>query len=412
MLESTLYIVTGIAFYGGSHQLYLGARQPPHQLHVLHGVMYFLLAGFALASALTQQPQAPTSLVSAGKLTITMGILLWGTLAWFVAACTQHKARLLLTILSAAWTLHLIANIGSPLSLLYTEMTPSGQPLSAGAMPSAWPAGFNPWWGALQVTLLFTLVYSMYATIRQFMAGNKGFAGGLMGGLLVLSATSLSDLLVGLGMLQFAYLTPFGFLVLLLASGGYQVKQTTPKHKPEPGPAASYNLTFHLNQQHKAPPDLAGSVPTAEGPAAVEIEQRPQANLPHKETAPPITLIREQQVEAVPAEQAGIVVEGRPTEAGGGSGDEEPGPRQPVVAEQAAPKVDQADLEHISDSLVDIIVYATMAIRRFERGNDDREALEVLFRKIRAKAMKAHRRARHLTGPDRTDESADSRLTD
>ena len=48
MVQAALYILIGIAFYGGGHQLYLGARGGQDHPHVIHAGMYFLLAVFAL----------------------------------------------------------------------------------------------------------------------------------------------------------------------------------------------------------------------------------------------------------------------------------------------------------------------------------------------------------------------------
>ena len=101
MVEAALYILTGIAFYGGGHQLYLGARRAQDYPHVLHAGMYFLLAVFALCEVLSYQAQTLSTLLPLGKLSITIGIFLWVALTWFTAAYTGVKPRMALALVNA-----------------------------------------------------------------------------------------------------------------------------------------------------------------------------------------------------------------------------------------------------------------------------------------------------------------------
>ncbi|WP_455234396.1 hypothetical protein, partial [Thiogranum longum] len=240
MVESALYMLTGIAFYGGAHQLILGVRQTPVHPHALHGVMYLLLSGFSLASALTYQSHSLSTLVPAGKLTVTMGILLWGLLAWFVAAYTQVRLRLVLVALTTAWTIHLIGNIGAPLSLMYSEINPVEQTLPSGQIQMSWQSTLSVWWHAVQLTILATLAYCVYAGLRLFRHGDKRAAAALACGLLVLLVTSITDLLVNVQAIELAFLTPFGFLALLVASSIYPGLQNRKTEEAESLPA-NYN---------------------------------------------------------------------------------------------------------------------------------------------------------------------------
>ena len=59
----------------------------------------------------------------------------------------------------------------------------------------------------------------------------------------------------------------------------------------------------------------------------------------------------------------------------------------------------QSSLNTVSDNLIDIAVYATMALNRFKRGDADPQVLEMLCSKIRTKAIKTRRMANKLSRP-------------
>jgi len=63
----------------------------------------------------------------------------------------------------------------------------------------------------------------------------------------------------------------------------------------------------------------------------------------------------------------------------------------------------QSSLNTVSDNLIDIAVYATMALNRFKRGDADPQVLETLCRKIRTKAIRTRRMANKLSRPGKPD---------
>jgi hypothetical protein len=65
-------------------------------------------------------------------------------------------------------------------------------------------------------------------------------------------------------------------------------------------------------------------------------------------------------------------------------------------------KQDQPDLSTVSDNLIDIAVYATMALKRYKRGDADPQVQESLCEKIRRKAIKTRRLANKLSCPGKT----------
>ncbi len=63
---------------------------------------------------------------------------------------------------------------------------------------------------------------------------------------------------------------------------------------------------------------------------------------------------------------------------------------------------DQPSLNIVSDNLIDIAVWATMALKRFKHDEPDPQALEALCKKIRSKAIKTRRMANKLSHPNKT----------
>lgn len=391
MFESALYILAGIAFYGGAHQLYLGARQASDHPHVIHGVMYLLLCAFAVASALACQADSVATLIPAGKLSVFAGILLWGAFAWFVAAYTDCKPRLLLAALTVVWSLLLIGNIGAPYSLLYSDVTPVSQPLPSGQLQMTLHTRLNPWWNVVQASMLASLLFALYASFRLYRADEKRAALALGSGLLVLFGASLSDALVTAGLTRSAFLAPFGFLVLLIATGVYPELHRVRKTRDDVSPA-SYNMTFHLNQPppyRRGPAFVQTHLPESAG---VDIEAPTQAEITHEESSPafgfspPETAPAVSTAETAPAAEATPVSEGEVQSSQGA-------PRA------KAPQLDEAALTEVSDNLIDIAVYATMAMNRFKRGDASPETLEALFGKVRAQAINTRRLANRLMHP-------------
>jgi len=400
MVEAALYILIGIAFYGGGHQLYLGARRAQDHPHVVHAGMYFLLAVFALCAVLSYQAQTLAALLPLGKLSITVGILLWVALTWFMAAYTDVKPRPVLAVLSVAWAILLISNIGAPYSLLYSDITPITQVLPSGQTQLSWQTSINPWWWAVEFAMLATLAYCLYATYRLFRDNDRQAALALACGLMVLAVTSFADLLVSMELLQSAYLTPFGFMVFLLACSIYPGLQAILKQQPEAPAPSSYNLTFNLHQPRAAGQTPMTPAPLRQAPAS-DIEHPVQTGLALEQAPPSAGFTARIEAEAVTVPHAadgGAAPAHKPTAA---APEPEPGAAPPSPARLAAARRDEATITLMSDNLIDIAVHATMLINRVKRGDLDPGTVEALCTKVRNQAIETRRIASRLIAAHR-----------
>ncbi|HFD79351.1 MAG TPA: hypothetical protein ENK05_03005 [Gammaproteobacteria bacterium] len=371
MAEAALYILTGIALYAGAHHLYLAVEQDDGLQHAPLGVMYLLLSGFALASALTYQVQDVGQLRAAGKASISLGILLWTALLWYVAHRTRFRPLLLLDLLSAAWMVLLIRNISSENSLLYADMPSVSEVLQQHAV--------SPWWSGLEGAVAASLVFAFYATSRLFRHGRRRAAIALGSGLFLLMLTAFADHLVNSGRLQGAYLAPFGFLAFLLANSLYLVLRRQRQRPSSEAPSVVYNLTFNPEQA-----SFHTDVSQLRTPAGVEI---PAAAAPRSpDTAAPPFSADEEVEDVTPVE---AVEKGEPS---GSTPKPEDDDSKQDSGNKALPALDAERLHIITDNLIDIAVYATMALNRFKRGDADPETLQTLCRKVRTQAI----HTRHL----------------
>ena len=368
MGEAALTILTGTILYAGAHHLYLGTTRTSTQPHLQLAAMYMLLAGFLLASALMVQPLEISAQAQLARLSMTMGTLLWAVLIWYVAFYTGSKPLLLLDLLTAAWAVFLIRNISSPHGLLTTDIAPIDRITLSGQNMSGLYAGTGSWWTAVQFTMLASLLYCFYASLRMFRQGNRQAALALVSGLSVLVAASLASHLLNTRAIPALYFASFGFIGFLLANSVYLILLDYRNRKNAIQAPVIYSLTFNPEQSSFNNKLLYLQPPPGEE-SEVAVAQAPESAAATDRETPPSG---ERRCPGVQGESP---------------------PPAPI------PKPGQPALNTVSDNLIDIAVYATMVLNRFKRGDADPQVLEMLCRKIRTKAIKTRRMANRLSRP-------------
>ncbi len=381
MIEAALYILTGITLYAGAHHLLADADGSARRYPVSLGVMYLLLSGFALTSALTYQAHSVATLLPAGKLAITLGILLWVSLIWFVAFRTAFRPLILLDVLTAVWAIFLIRNSVSVNSLLYADTAPLAQTLQ--------PA-VSLWWIALEITMLVSLLYALYASYRLYISGQQQAALALGGGLCILLLAAVSDHLVNSGITHIVYLAPFGFAGFLLVNSLYPRLAAYLKGRTA-NQSTVYNLTFNPEQAtfHNNVADL--QIPLQKDHAvAADPRQHPATPTGKTKTPPPYS--PDEDTEDVPVAKPEPAVGNAPAT-------EKTVGKKPVPESSREANPDQETLNTISDNLIDIAVFATMVVNRIKRGDADPGTLEILCKKIRTQAIKTRRLVNLVSRP-------------
>ena len=333
--------------------------------------MYLLLAVFVLTSAFLLQPQKTSTPVNIASLSMSMGILLWVALIWYVAFYTRWKPLLLLDVLTAAWLILLIRNINSPYALLSADT--------------------SNWWTAVTLTVLVSLLFCFYASFRLFKRGDRQAALALWCGLSILLASSLTDHLLRTTFTQTLYLAPFGFIGFLLINSVYPIVLDYRSSRKKSRTPVIYSLTFDhgrtsfgstLADLQFLPGEEPGVTPvpavdstTTTFPPGGELNdhQAGQGESPSVERRCPGV-----QGESPSGERGArgkenpkrpvamdILASEADTQAGTADNPEETGKNSPCQdAPVSMSKRDQPDLNTVSDNLIDIAVYATMALKR------------------------------------------------
>jgi len=389
MVEAVLYVLGGIILYAGAHHAYLGTARPTTVPQLQLAGMYLLLAGFVLTTALALQTQTISTQVQAAKLSMTMGILLWIALIWYVAVHARCRPLLLLDLLTAAWLILLIRNSASAYGLLYAEAASvelSG--LSVQQLPASHAAA-SSWWTAVKLSTLASLLFCLYAGLRMVAKIDRRAGLAMLSGLSILAAAFLADHLLSAPAAHLLYFAPFGFIGFLLVHSTYATVLAYREKRMANESAVIPRLTF---KPERSPFDAGLWNVQNQNPAGETTQ-----------TAAPAT--PQDSVSAADSSHdkaADTAVTGSLAQASGpdrGHRADEiqhpPPPRPP-----RALKRNLTSLAVISDNLIDVAVYATMVLNRLKRGDADRRVLEMLCQKIRTKAIKTRRMANKLSRPD------------
>ncbi len=339
MIEPVLFITAGAALYGGVSNLYRGATTRSGRPYILHAVMFFLLAGFALSGTVAGRVNSLTEFAWFVKLSVSLGMLLFAGLPWFIAQLLHQHTRVLPALLTLAWGILLMINIASPYSLLYQDVSTTHAVLESGQPSFDFTAESNPAWQLVELAMLGTLLYAMYLCVKPFHRTAKQLPVAPATGLVLLLCTTIFDFFVYAGLAHSAYLAPMGFLLFLVAAALHRQPEPVVVDQPEQTDSDRYQITLNFNPAHE------------EKPPAKDIEVA-------AETEADIAQLSHQRVE--PA---------------------------------AAPSVhiDNPTVNEVSDSLVDIAVDATLILKRLEQGNIDPEELTNLGRKVRTRAIETRR---------------------
>jgi len=375
-----------------------------------------------------------------------MAILLWIALIWYIAFYSRSKPLILLDLLTAAWVVFLIRNMGSPHGLLYADIA-----------PMTLYAGVNSWWAAIKFTMLASLLFCFYAGFRMFLRGDKQAALALVSGLSILVAASLADHLLNTSVIHTLHLAPFGFIGFLLANSVYLIHLDYRNRRKAIQAPVIYSLTFNPGQTSfdsklsdlQSLPDKEPEVAVAYVPESAATEDRETLSFSTFLPADKVNCEARQgesppgerrssggegalgykvncearQGESPPGERRSSEGEGPPEEPLGMSHSSpsalgqkavdtevieaatEAGGKETPRQEPPMPmsKRGQSSLNTVSDNLIDIAVYATMALNRFKRGDADPQGLETLCRKIRTKAIRTRRMANKLSRPGKPD---------
>lgn len=334
MLEPVFFMTAGASLYGGVHHLYRGARSRNGYPHILHAVLFLLLAGFALSDTGHGFIHSAAEFSFFSKLSVSLGLLLFAILPWFITLLLDRRATIIPALISFVWIALLLVNITSPYSLMYRL-----------AAEAPFETVSNPIWHLVEISMLATLVYAMSLCIKHIQA-NKNTATTIpLAGLLLLLGTTVYDSMVYAGLLQTSYLAPIGFLLFLATAGLCWRKTPVASNHSEQGETNHYQLTMNFNDSPAREQEVATDIP--------DEAEIPVTQLTHQPVA-------QQAIEQSPA-------------------------KPPTL------RIDNPMVDRVSDGLVDIAVDASLMLKQLDEGELDTKELKELGRKLRKQAIETRR---------------------
>ena|GEM_PF-1693771 len=220
-IQISVAIVSGICFYVGSYHLLVGLRRRPRDLvHIFFALTSMGFGIYNFSQILLHPAVAAGSasdFISADRWGLAGNLLGKVFLLWFVAFYARVKPYFVLVTLSAAYGILLLVNFTTPGTYLYYDVT--------GFFPVTLPWGesvtfadiaLTKWAILNQPLLLLSLVYLIYAGIRQYHRGERRKALLLGLGMAIFVVTIINDQLLDFGFITSIYLLQFGYVALIV----------------------------------------------------------------------------------------------------------------------------------------------------------------------------------------------------
>lgn len=217
---TSIAIVAGLCFAFGVLYLFIGLRrQADKALNILFG-LFALAYGAAILTARTSfMAQSLDRHASAVRVSTVFAAAGFSLLIWFVAAYTRTQPRVFLGLVTAVFAVVGLAAIFAPDLVINvtggieTVTLPWGETVMMGQRDDAALIAL------LQAALLTSIVYIVLADIRQFRRGERRAAIVLAIGIGWFIFTIVEESLVELDVIDFVFLSDFGFLGFVVAMG-------------------------------------------------------------------------------------------------------------------------------------------------------------------------------------------------
>ena len=217
---SSIAIVAGLCIAFGGLYLFIGVRREADRARNILFALFSLAYGGAILTARASfMADSVEQYASAARVSTAIAAVGFTLLVWFVAAYTSIRPQALLSVLTAAFTtIGLAAVIGPELVVntsggVETVTLPWGETV---LMAQEDDAVLLP---LLLAALLVSIIYIVIADIQQFRRGDRRAAVVLAIGVGWFIFTIVEESLVEVDVIEFVFLSDFGFLGFVLAMG-------------------------------------------------------------------------------------------------------------------------------------------------------------------------------------------------
>jgi signal transduction histidine kinase len=217
---TSIAIVAGLCIAFGVLYLFIGIRrQADKALNILFGLFALAYGSAILTARASFIAESVDRYASAARVSTVFAAIGFSLLIWFVAAYTGTRPRVFLGLVTASFavigfaaifTPDLVVNISGGID---TVTLPWGETVMMGQTDDAALIAL------LQAALLVSIVYIVIADVQQFRSGERLAAVVLAIGIGWFVFTIVEESLVELDVIDFVFLSDFGFLGFVVAMG-------------------------------------------------------------------------------------------------------------------------------------------------------------------------------------------------
>ena len=217
---TSIAVVAGLCLAFGLLYLFTGVRRPSHRrLSLLFGFFAIAYAGAIMTAREAFMADTISQFAAAVRISTVFAAAGFALLVWFVAAYTSFQPRLLLWTLTGVFAFVGVVAIVAPDLVINVSGGVSSITLPWGEtvlMIREETATFEI---ALILALFISIIYIVVAGIQQFRRGDRGEAMVLAIGIGWFIFTIVEENLVVLGVVDFVFLSDFGFLGFVVGMG-------------------------------------------------------------------------------------------------------------------------------------------------------------------------------------------------
>jgi signal transduction histidine kinase len=217
---TSIAVVAGLCLAFGILYVFAGFRRPSDRaLNLLFGFFALAYGGAIMTARAAFMSETISEFATATRISTVISAAGFALLIWFVAVYTGLRPRAFLWTVTGAFAIVGIAGVLAPDLVLNVVDGVGTITLPWGETVLMLREGTAPLEVLLLAALLASIIYIVVADIKQFRRGDRGEAIVLAVGIGWFIFTIIEENLVTLGVLDFVFLSDFGFLGFVVAMG-------------------------------------------------------------------------------------------------------------------------------------------------------------------------------------------------
>jgi signal transduction histidine kinase len=217
---TSIAVVAGLCLAFGILYVFTGIRRPSSRsLNLLFGFFALAYGGAIMTARAAFMSETIGEFALATRISSVIAAAGFALLNWFVAVYTGVMPRRLLWALTGAFAFVAVAGIVAPGLVVNVADGVSSITLPWGETVLMVREGTAPLEWLLPVVLLTSIIYIVVANINQFRRGDRSEAIVLAIGIGWFAFTIVEENLVLFGVIDFVFLSDFGFLGFVVAMG-------------------------------------------------------------------------------------------------------------------------------------------------------------------------------------------------